>query len=382
MASYPVGGGEDRDAPRLGSAQLVQNKSLPREGVRVRNSFIVLGIAGFSLALGGAQAAQPKSKVSPLRLIATIALPHVRGRIDHFSVDVSGRRLFISALGNHTVEVVDIRNDKWRQSVPGVIQPQGEYYAAGLHKLFTADGLGGEVKVYRGSDLRLLTTVKLALGPDAEAYDPVTRLLYVGYGGGAAGVNYGEVGIINAVTDKHVGDIRTSAHPGAILVGKPGRALFITVPKMHQISQIDARTGQIVATWLSKAGIPVSLALDRSDHRLFVGMRNPAGIEVFDSRTHRFVASLPSVGLMDGLFYDALHHRIYASGGQGYVAVYRQSSANRYIEIAKVPTGLNARTSLWVRQLDRYYVAVPASGGRGARVLVFQPAPRVPLAVR
>ena len=348
----------------------------------MRNSFIVLGVAGLSLALEGTPAAQSKPKVSPLRLVATIALPHVRGRIDHFSVDVSGRRLFISALGNHTVEVVDIRNDKWRQSVPGVIQPQGEYYAAGLHKLFTADGLGGEVKVYRGSDLRLLTTVKLALGPDAEAYDPVTRLLYVGYGGGAAGVNYGEVGIINAVTDKHVDDIRTSAHPGDILVGKPGRALFITVPKMHQISQIDARTGQIVATWLSKAGIPVSLALDRSDHRLFVGMRNPAGIEVFDSRTHRFVASLPSVGLMDGLFYDALHHRIYASGGQGYVAVYRQSSANRYIEIAKVPTGLNARTSLWVRQLDRYYVAVPASGGRGARVLVFQPAPRVPLAVR
>ena len=344
----------------------------------MRNSFIVLGAAGLLLALGGAPTAQAKSKVAPLRLVATIALPHVRGRIDHFSVDVSGRRLFISALDNHTIEVVDIRNDKWRQSVPGVKQPQGEYYAAGLHKLFTADGLGGDVRVYRvyrGGDLRLLAVVKLALGPDAEAYDPVTRLLYVGYGGGAAGVNYGEVGIINAVTARHVGDIRTSAHPGTILIGKPGHTLYITVPKTHQISQIAARSGRIVATWPSKAGIPVSLALDRKDHRLFVGMRNPAGIEVFDSRAHRLVASLPSVGLMDGLFYDALHHRIYASGGQGYVAVYRQLSANRYIEIAKVPTGPNARTSLWVKQLDRYYVAVPAGGGRGARVLVFQPTP-------
>lgn len=312
---------------------------------------------------------------APLRLVGTIALPHVRGRIDHFSADVPGRRLFISALGNHTIEVVDIQSDKWLRSLPGVKQPQGECYVARFSKLFTADGLGGEVRVYRGGDLRLLTVVKLALGPDAEAYDPVTRLLYVGYGGGTTGVKYGEVGIINAVTDKHVGDIRTRAHPGTILVGQPGRTLFITVPRTHQISQIDARTGRIAATWLSKAGIPVSLALDRRDHRLFVGMRNPAGIEVFDSRTHHFVASLPSVGLMDGLFYDALHHRIYASGGQGYVAVYRQLSANRYIEIAKVPTGQNARTSLWVKQLDRYYVAVPASGGRGARVLVFQPAP-------
>ena len=345
--------------------------------MRVRNSFIILGAAGLSLALGP-PAAQAIPKVYPLRRVATIALPQVHGRIDHFSVDVAGRRLFISALGNHTVEVVDIRTDKWLRSVPGVTQPQGEYYAARLHKLFTADGLGGDVRVYRvyrGGDLHLLTAVKLALGPDAEAYDPVTQQLYVGYGGAAAGMKTGEVGIINAVTDRHVGDIRTTAHPGTILVGQPGRTLFITVPKTHQISQIDARTGRIAATWLSKSGIPVSLALDRRDHRLFVGMRNPAGIEVFDSRTHRFVASLPSVGLMDGLFYDALHHRIYASGGQGYVAVYRQLSPNRYLEIAKIPTGPNARTSLWVRQLDRYYVAVPESGARGARVLVFQPAP-------
>lgn len=230
-------------------------------------------------------------------------------------------------------------------------------------------------RVSRGGDLRLLTTVKLALGPDAEAYDPVARRLYVGYGGGAADRNYGEVGIINVLTDKHVGDIRTRAHPGTILVGQPGRTLFITVPKTHQISQIDAHSGRIVATWTSKAGSPVSLALDRKHDRLFVGTRNPAAIEVFDSRTHRFITSLPSVGLMDGLFYDTGHDRIYASGGEGYVAVYRQLSPNRYLEIAQIPTGPTARTSLWVRTLDRYYVAVPADGGRGAKILVFQPAP-------
>ena len=329
-----------------------------------------LGVLSLALGVPAAWGGAP-----PLRRVATIALPHVHGRIDHFSVDVPGRRLFISALGNHTVEVVDLRSDRWLHSIAGVKQPQGECYVADLHKLFTADGKAGTVNVYQGSDLRLIAAIRLDLGPDAEAYDSVTRRLYVGYGGGAARKPYGEVGIINAVTDRHVGDIRTSAHPGTILVGQPGRTLFITVPKTHQISQIDARTGRIVASWLSKAGSPVSLALDRHDHRLFVGTRNPATIEVFDSRTHRFIVSLPSVGLMDGLFYDALHHRIYASGGQGYVAVYRQWSADRYAQIASVPTGANARTSLWVRPLDRYYVAVPAGGGRGARVLVFQPVP-------
>lgn len=339
----------------------------------MRGSSAILAVAGllFSLVAPNARAAG----TPPLRLVATIALPHVEGRIDHFSVDVAGRRLFISALDNHTVEVVDVRGNKVLRSISGVQQPQGEYYAARLAKLFTADGTAGEVRVYAGKDLRPLPAVKLDLGPDAEAYDSVTDRLYVGYGGEDAGKPYGEVGIINAVTDRHIGDIRTSAHPGTILIADPGRTLFITVPKTRQISQIDARSGRIVATQVSRAGSPVSLALDRRHFRLFVGTRDPAAIEVFDSRTLHFITSVPSVGLMDGLFYDALHERLYASGGQGYVAVYRQLNPDRYAEIAEVPTGANARTSLWVGQLDRYYVAVPAGAGHGARVLVFRPVP-------
>jgi DNA-binding beta-propeller fold protein YncE len=340
----------------------------------MRRPLVGVALASLSLALGWA-AAQAKLEVAPLRLVTIIPLPHVQGRIDHFSVDVPGRRLFISALGDHSVQVVDVRSEKWLQSLPGVKEPQGEYYVPRFEKLFTADGKAGAVKVYRGSDLQLLSAVKLDLGPDAEAYDPSTGLIYVGYGGEDAGKNYGEVGIISVATDTHVGDIRTSAHPGSILVGQPGRTVLITVPKTHEISQIDTRTARIVSTWNAGAGSPVSLALDRRHDRLFVGTRNPAQVEVFDSSTHRLITTLPSVGLMDGLFYDALHDRIYASGGEGYVAVYRQLSADRYAEIAKVPTAPNARTSLWVGELDRYYVAVPSDGSQGARILVFQPTP-------
>lgn len=338
----------------------------------MKKSFTGLGSIVLALALGSAAAAMAPG-TGALRKLATIALPNVSGRIDHFSADVRGRRLFLSALGNHTVEVVDLAARKTLRSLPGVQKPQGECYVLG--KLFTADGAAGHVKVYRGSDLRLLATIPLDLGPDAETYDPATRRLYVGYGGEDAGKSYGEVGIIDAVSDRHIGDIRTSAHPGAILDGRPGQSIYITVPKTQEVSQIDARTGRIVATWKSQEGSPVSLAYDGSRGRLFVGTRNPAQVEVFDARSHRWITSLPSVGLMDGLFYDAAHHRIYASGGEGYVAVYRQLSADRYEEIAKVPTGANARTSLWVARLNQFYVAVPAGAGQGAEVLDFEPSP-------
>jgi DNA-binding beta-propeller fold protein YncE len=339
----------------------------------VKQSLIALGLAAVSVALGPA-ASRAAQESGPLRLVETIALPNVSGRIDHLSADVRGRRLFISALGNHTVEMVDLAAGKRLRSLPDVQKPQGEWYVERLGKLFTADGVAGNVKVYRGVDLRLLTTIPLDLGPDAEAYDPAARRVYVGYGGEDAGKSYGEVGIIDAVSDKHIGDIRTSAHPGAILVGHPGKTVYITVPKTQEVSQIDASTGHIVATWKSKEGSPVSLAYDPSRHRLFVGTRKPAEVEVFDSQSHRWIASLPSVGLMDGLFYDATHRRIYASGGDGYVAVYQQKSADRYEELANVPTGPNGRTSLWVGPLDRYFVAVPAAD-HGAELLAFEPSP-------
>lgn len=345
-----------------------------KKGGRVKQSLIALGLATLSLALGStaSRAAQASDSLSR---VEAIALPNVSGRIDHFSADVRGRRLFISALENHTVEVVDLTAGKWLRRVSGVEKPQGECYVAGLGKLFTADGTAGSVKVYRGSDLRLLATIPLDLGPDAEAYDPSTRRLYVGYGGEDAGKSFGEVGIIDAVSDRHIGDIRTPAHPGAVLVGRPGRTIYITVPKTQEVSQINASTGRIVATWKVKEGNPDSLAYDSSRDRLFVGTRKPAEVEVFDARSHRWIASMPSVGLMDGLFYDATHRRIYASGGDGSVAVYQQLSADHYEELGNVPTGPNGRTSLWVGPLNRYYVAVPAGADHGAQILDFEPSP-------
>ena len=327
-----------------------------------------------TLALGSTVSAAAWA-AGPLRQVRAIELPGVTGRIDHFSADASGRRLFVSALGNHTVEVVDLAAGQWLRSLTGVQKPQGECYVGGLGKLFTADGAAGNVKVHGSDGLRLLATIPLDLGPDAEAYDSKTRRLYVGYGGEDAGKSYGEVGIIDAVSNRHVGDIRTSAHPGAVLVGRPGQTLYVTVPKTQEILQIDAPTGRITAHWKAKEGSPVSLAYDPMRERLFVGTRNPAEVEVFAAPSHRWIASLPSVGLMDGLFYDAAHRRIYASGGDGYVSVYRQSSADRYEELAKVQTGENARTSLWVARLNRYYVAVPAGADRKAELLEFQPSP-------
>jgi len=117
------------------------------------------------------------------RLVQTIALPNVKGRLNHMDVDVKHERLFVAGLENGSVEVVDLQSGKWIMSVPGFQKPQGIAYVESLHKLFVATGDDGLLRVFRGGTLELLDAIKLEFGPNRVAYDSRAKLLYVGYDG-------------------------------------------------------------------------------------------------------------------------------------------------------------------------------------------------------
>src|SRR5579864_429333 len=120
---------------------------------------------------------------SPLRLVQTIPMPNVKGRIDHIDVDVKGKRLFVAGLENGSLEVVDLRAGKWLKSIPGFKKTQGIAYVPSLNKVFVASGDDGMLRVFRGDTLALMDEIKLDLGPNRVVYDPHAQLLYVGYGG-------------------------------------------------------------------------------------------------------------------------------------------------------------------------------------------------------
>src|SRR5207249_11085681 len=75
-----------------------------------------------------------------LRLVQTISLPNVKGRLDHMDVDVKRKRLFVAGLENGTLEVVDLQAGKWVRSIPGFEKPQGALYVPELNKLIGASG--------------------------------------------------------------------------------------------------------------------------------------------------------------------------------------------------------------------------------------------------
>lgn len=331
-----------------------------------------------ALLIASAVAANSQQqKPQPLKLVQTIPMPNVKGRIDHMDVDVHGKRLFVSGLENGTLEIIDLGAGKWKDSIPGFKEPQGVAYDPTLNKLFVASGEEGKVKVFRGGTLDLLDSIQVDRDPDRVAFDPRTQLLYVGCGGKVDGKGYGEVAIIDAKNDKHIGDVQIADHPGEILMDESGGTIYVFVSIASEIQVINAKSRQILSTWEVSSQRPADAAFDEATHRLLMATRIPARMIVVNSDTGKEVANLPTVEGMDGVYFNASRKRLYVSGGRGfdagYVFVYQQDNADHYREIARVPTRPGAGTSFWSPELNRFFVAAPAHDQEEAVILVFEP---------
>src|SRR6267143_4340488 len=212
--------------------------------------FTVVWLVVIGCAIGYAQTGRSQeSAKQPLRLVQTISVPNLKGRLDHMDLDVKGKRLFVAGLENGTFEVVDLQAGKWARSIPGFKKPQGALFVPELNKLFVASGDDGMLRVFRGDTLELLDAIHLEPGPNRVVYEPKSKLVYVGYGGKDAGKDYGEVGIIDVQNDKVVGDIKVMAHPSELLLDKVGKTLFVFVSIANKLQVIDTNKRAVLSTW-------------------------------------------------------------------------------------------------------------------------------------
>jgi DNA-binding beta-propeller fold protein YncE len=330
-------------------------------------------IVSLTLLLSFSAAMAAKASLS---LVQTIPLPEVDGRIDHFAIDVKGRRAFLAALAKNTIEVVDLRVGRVTHTVPGFAKPQGVLFIPEFNELIVASGADGSVKTLDGITLAVIRTANVSLGADAIAYDPRSKEIYVGSGGRDADKEQGDLTIFSAASGARVAALTTDAHAGGSVVETHGEHTFVLVPDDSQVVVLDRKTKAQVDKW-TIPGIQknVAIALDEKSRRLFLGVRSPASIVVLDSISGAVVASVPTVAMLDGLSFDSSTRRIYASGGEGFVDVTRQIDADHYERIARIATGPIARTSVFVPGWHRLYVAVPRDGEHGAELRAFEVVP-------
>ncbi len=306
---------------------------------------------------------------TPLRLVQTIPLPSVKGRIDHLAVDLKGRRLLIAALGNDTLEVLDLNKGRHVHTISGFHEPQGVLLAPESNKIFVTNGQSGTVEIFDGDSYMLDATVKFSDDADNIRYDSERNHLYIGYGKGA-------LGILDATSSKRLGDIELQGHPESFQLEKSGPRIFVNIPTARHIAVVDRERRAVVAIWpLGDDQANYPMALDETNLRLFVGVRKPPRLVVFDTQSGKVVARLDGAGDADDVFYDPARRRIYMSCGEGFIDVFEQRDADHYKRIAKIPTASGARTSLFVPDLNRLYLAVPRRGSQGAELRVYEVQP-------
>jgi YVTN family beta-propeller protein len=166
--------------------------------------------------------AQPND---PLRLIATVPLPNVEGRIDHLAIDVQGQRLFVAALGNNTLEVIDIKNAKRLRTISGLREPQGIAFVPRLNRIYVANRADGTLRIVDGASYEIIKTIPYHDNADNVRYDAHDDRIWVGYGGGPLGIGGGAVA---AVDDEgaRVGEIAIDAHPESFQLETSGPRIF------------------------------------------------------------------------------------------------------------------------------------------------------------
>ena len=306
------------------------------------------------------------SAQEPLSLVRSIELPRVEGRIDHLAFDPATQRLYVAALGNNTVEVLDVKSGVHLKSLPGFREPQGIAVAIDTKAVAVANGQGEGLQLISADDYRSGAMVRLGDDADNVRYDATAKRLYVGFGSGA-------LAAVDPAVGKLLGQVKLPGHPESFQLERNGSRVFVNVPSADQIAVIDRAAMKIVATWpVTGARANYPMALDEENRRIFIGCRRPAKVLVYDTGTGKQTGWVDIVGDTDDMFFDAKRKRLYVVGGDGFIDVLDVRPAAPITRVAHIATAAGARTALFVADQGRLYLAVPHRGSQRAEIRVFE----------
>lgn len=313
------------------------------------------------LALGGCAQAEPASQ-APLTLEREIALPDVKGRIDHLALDVAHHRLFVAEIANGSLDTVDLTN-RQRRRITGLAEPQGVTYLPALDQLVVACGGDGTVRFFNAATLTPVGSLKLGSDADNVRVDKANGLIAVGYGSGA-------IALIDPVRREIVRTISLPAHPEGFQIDAAKGRLYVNLPNAGAVAAVDLAKGTVLARWPAPHHLNFPMALGAEGQTLAIVSRLPAHLSVLDAASSAVHLDPSTCGDADDVFRDAKRQRWYVSCGSGKVEAFSETAA----PLGFVKTGSGARTSLYSPDLDRLIVAVPAGWtGGSARLLVLKP---------
>jgi DNA-binding beta-propeller fold protein YncE len=288
------------------------------------------------------------------------------GGWDYVSVDVAGRRVYVSHASK--VDVLDADSGAVVGQVPDTAGVHGIAVAADVGRGFTSNGRADNVTVFDLKTLKPLGTVPTGKNPDSIIYDPATKRVFAFNGNGASAT------VIEAADNKVAGTVELGGKPEFAAADGAGH-VFVNLEDKAEVVKLDAKELKVKGRWpIAPAKTPVSMAIDAANHRLFVGCRSKS-LVVMDCDSGKTVATLPIGDRVDAGAFDPETKMIFCSCGDGTVTVVRQETPDQYAVVETIKTRPQSKTMALDPKTHKLFLPgaeykAAAAGGRGRPTMV------------
>jgi len=277
-----------------------------------------------------------------------------QGSWDYLAVDAAGRRLYVSH--GTQVEVVDIDSQSVVGTIPNTPGVHGIAIASELGRGFISNGQASTVTIFDLKTLKKLGEVPTGKKPDAIIYDPATSQVFAFNGGSNSAT------AISAADGKVAGTIDLGGGPEFAASDSNGY-VYDNLEDESLVLKIDAKKLTVEQRWkTAPCESPSSMAMDRPNHRLFIGCRNRV-MAVLDSNSGKVIASLPIGDHVDATAFDVDSRLIFFSNGEGSISVVHQDSPDKYSVVDTIKTLPRAKTMALDPKTHQLFLST-AEGGQ------------------
>jgi DNA-binding beta-propeller fold protein YncE len=323
---------------------------IEENSVKTCKSFsIVLALAAVVIGSVMAWAKANSAGPSGYQVVKTVALPG-DGFWDYVAVDSDARRIYVS----HGTKVLVLDADSLAVvgEIPDTQGVHGIAVAAELGRGFTSNGRAGTSTIFDLKTQKVLGLVNTGKNPDAIAYEPVTKRVFIFNGGSNDATAFG------AGDGTVVGTIPLQGKPEFAAADDTGK-IFVNIESTSELLEIDAQGLKILQRWpLSPCESPSGLSMDRKNRRLFVGCENKM-MAVVNADSGKVIAT-PAIGQgVDATAFDPGTGFALASNGEGTLTVVKENGPDNFSVLDNVPTKRSARTM--GLDLKTHTVVLPAA---------------------
>lgn len=322
--------------------------------------------------ISGSSSAWSQTSQGPYHLVKTITLPRVQGGFDHFAYDAALHRLYLAASDNGTLEVMDLREGKRVSSLRGFTNPHSVLVRANVDEILVTDSGKQASVLLQQSTLKKLKNLDLALGANCILLDPTGKRLFVTAGGDRVGQSDSTLQIVSPDSGAVLRTVRVPAlHLQPMALDTEHKRLFVNIADQDVIGLFNSDTLERTGTWPIPKGHKNSpIAFDLESNSLFVIASDPGILMELDAASGALRASHPTPSNPDDLGFDPKSRRLFVPG-EGALNVYQMGPSASINLIERLETGAEARTGIFLPDMDTYAVAVPGTALQPARVLLF-----------